>query len=81
MNHPYWPEKSPNLGSTNGPYPRRNRDADGNPDRPDLAARGIATLRYQFPYMEKRGKRPDTPAVCHATVRATSLPNRLRSTR
>jgi predicted alpha/beta-hydrolase family hydrolase len=36
----------------------------------DLAARGIATLRYQFPYMEKRGKRPDTPAVCHATVRA-----------
>jgi predicted alpha/beta-hydrolase family hydrolase len=36
----------------------------------DLAARGIATLRYQFPYMEKRGKRPDTPALCHATVRA-----------
>jgi predicted alpha/beta-hydrolase family hydrolase len=36
----------------------------------DLAARGIATLRYQFPYMEKRGKRPDKPAVCHATVRA-----------
>ncbi len=36
----------------------------------DLAARGIATLRYQFPYMERRGKRPDTPAVCHATVRA-----------
>lgn len=36
----------------------------------DLAARGIATMRYQFPYMEKRGRRPDTPAVCHATVRA-----------
>jgi uncharacterized protein len=36
----------------------------------DLAARGIATLRYQFPYMEKRGRRPDPPAVCHATVRA-----------
>jgi uncharacterized protein len=36
----------------------------------DLAARAIATLRYQFPYMEKRGKRPDAPAVCHATVRA-----------
>lgn len=36
----------------------------------DLAARGIATLRYQFPYMEKRGKRPDIPPVCHATVRA-----------
>jgi predicted alpha/beta-hydrolase family hydrolase len=36
----------------------------------DLAARQIATLRYQFPYMEKRGRRPDPPAVCHATVRA-----------
>jgi predicted alpha/beta-hydrolase family hydrolase len=36
----------------------------------DLAARRIATLRYQFPYMEKRGRRPDAPAVCHATVRA-----------
>jgi predicted alpha/beta-hydrolase family hydrolase len=36
----------------------------------DLAALRIATLRYQFPYMERRGRRPDTPAVCHATVRA-----------
>jgi predicted alpha/beta-hydrolase family hydrolase len=36
----------------------------------DLAARRIATLRYQFPYMEKRSRRPDPPAVCHATVRA-----------
>jgi predicted alpha/beta-hydrolase family hydrolase len=36
----------------------------------DLAARGIGTLRYQFPYMEKRSRRPDPPAVCHATVRA-----------
>jgi uncharacterized protein len=35
-----------------------------------LAARGIATLRYQFPYMEKAGKRPDPPAVAHGTVRA-----------
>jgi hypothetical protein len=35
-----------------------------------LARRGIATLRYQFPYMEKRGKRPDPPALAHATVRA-----------
>ncbi len=35
-----------------------------------LARRGIATLRYQFPYMEKRGKRPDPPAIAHATVRA-----------
>jgi hypothetical protein len=36
----------------------------------DLAGLRIATLRYQFPYMESRGKRPDTPPVCHATVRA-----------
>ena len=35
-----------------------------------LAERGIATLRYQFPYMEAGGKRPDTPAVAQATVRA-----------
>jgi uncharacterized protein len=36
----------------------------------DLGKRGIATLRYQFPYMEKHGRRPDLPALCHATVRA-----------
>jgi uncharacterized protein len=36
----------------------------------DLAALGIATLRFQFPYMERRAKRPDAPALCHATVRA-----------
>jgi uncharacterized protein len=36
----------------------------------DLAAHEIATLRYQFPYMERQGKRPDPPAICHATVRA-----------
>ena len=35
-----------------------------------LGERGIATLRYQFPYMEKGSKRPDPPAVAHATVRA-----------
>jgi predicted alpha/beta-hydrolase family hydrolase len=35
-----------------------------------LAARGIATLRYQFPYMEKGSKRPDAPAVAHTAVRA-----------
>ena len=28
-----------------------------------LADRGIATLRYQFPYMEKASKRPDSPAI------------------
>jgi predicted alpha/beta-hydrolase family hydrolase len=36
----------------------------------DLAARSIATLRFQFPYMELRSRRPDPPAICHATVRA-----------
>src|SRR5690242_4719841 len=36
----------------------------------ELAARGIATLRFQFPYMENRTRRPDPPAICHATVRA-----------
>jgi predicted alpha/beta-hydrolase family hydrolase len=36
----------------------------------ELAALGIATLRYQFPYMEQHCKRPDVPARCHATVRA-----------
>ena len=35
-----------------------------------LAVRGIGTLRYQFPYMEQGSKRPDAPAVAHATVRA-----------
>jgi uncharacterized protein len=39
----------------------------------DLAARGIATLRYQFPYMERGAGRPDAPALCHATVRAAVL--------
>ncbi len=36
----------------------------------ELAERGVATLRYQFPYMEKGGKRPDPPKLAHATVRA-----------
>src|SRR4030088_541951 len=35
-----------------------------------LYDRGIATLRYQFPYMEKGSRRPDTPAIAHAAVRA-----------
>ena len=35
-----------------------------------LAERSIATLRYQFPYMERGGKRPDPPKLNHATVRA-----------
>jgi predicted alpha/beta-hydrolase family hydrolase len=35
-----------------------------------LCDRGIATLRYQFPYMEKGSRRPDAPAIAHAAVRA-----------
>jgi predicted alpha/beta-hydrolase family hydrolase len=35
-----------------------------------LCDRDIATLRYQFPYMEKGSKRPDAPPIAHATVRA-----------
>jgi predicted alpha/beta-hydrolase family hydrolase len=38
-----------------------------------LGERGIASLRYQFPYMEKGGKRPDHPAVAHAAVRAAVM--------
>ena len=36
----------------------------------ELNSAGIATLRYQFPYMEKRRKVPDKPAVLTAAVRA-----------
>jgi uncharacterized protein len=36
----------------------------------ELGERGVATLRYQFPYMERGSRRPDPPALCHATVRA-----------
>src|SRR3989442_8358056 len=35
-----------------------------------LAERGIGTLRYQFPYMERRASRPDPPAVAAAAGRA-----------
>ena len=35
-----------------------------------LAARGIATLRYEFPYMSAGGRRPDPPPVLQTTVRA-----------
>jgi hypothetical protein len=34
-----------------------------------LAERGVATLRYQFPYLEAGRKRPDYPSVLQATVR------------
>ncbi|MBV8783158.1 MAG: alpha/beta hydrolase [Gammaproteobacteria bacterium] len=36
----------------------------------ELAAAGIATLRFQFPYLERGARRVDAPPVCHATVRA-----------
>jgi predicted alpha/beta-hydrolase family hydrolase len=39
----------------------------------ELAARSIATLRFQFPYMELGSRRPDPPPVCHATVRAAVM--------
>ncbi len=35
-----------------------------------LCDRGVATLRYQFPYMENGSRRPDAPALAQATVRA-----------
>ncbi|MDA9431360.1 alpha/beta hydrolase family protein [Bradyrhizobium sp. CCBAU 51627] len=35
-----------------------------------LADRGIATLRFNFPYMENKLGRPDRPAVAHAAIRA-----------
>jgi len=35
-----------------------------------LAESGIASLRFQFPYLEAGSRRPDPPALCHATVRA-----------
>jgi hypothetical protein len=36
----------------------------------DLCGRGVATLRYQFPYMEAGRKRVDSPPIAHAAVRA-----------
>jgi predicted alpha/beta-hydrolase family hydrolase len=35
-----------------------------------LATMGVESLRYQFPYMDRGSKRPDPPALCHATVGA-----------
>jgi predicted alpha/beta-hydrolase family hydrolase len=35
-----------------------------------LAAQGVATLRYQFPYMEAGRSRPDVPPTLETTVRA-----------
>lgn len=44
-----------------------------------LEALGVATLRYQFPYMEKGGKRVDPPPVAHAAVRAAVAEARRRA--
>jgi len=44
----------------------------------ELAHRRIATLRYQFPFMEQGSKRPDSPAVAQATVRAAVAEARRR---
>jgi predicted alpha/beta-hydrolase family hydrolase len=46
------------------PFMQRMADA--------LALRGVATLRYQFPYMEQGSRRPDAPALAHAAVRAAA---------
>jgi hypothetical protein len=43
-----------------------------------LAARGVATLRFQFPAMERASKRPDPPHVAHAAVRAAVAAARAR---
>lgn len=37
-----------------------------------LAERRIATLRYQFLYMERGSKRPDPPRLAHAVIRAAA---------
>ena len=37
-----------------------------------LAERHVATLRYQFPFMENGSKRPDVPKVAHSAVRAAT---------
>ena len=38
-----------------------------------LAQEGVASFRYEFPYMQDRRKRPDPPAVLHEVVRAAVL--------
>jgi predicted alpha/beta-hydrolase family hydrolase len=43
-----------------------------------LAERGVATLRYQFPYMERGSRRTDAPKVAHAAVRAAVAEAALR---
>ena len=44
-----------------------------------LGERGVASLRYQFPYMEKGSRRPDPPAVAQAAARAAVAAARERA--
>ena len=44
-----------------------------------LFERGVASLRYQFPYMERGGKRVDPPPVAHAAVRQAVAAARARA--
>jgi predicted alpha/beta-hydrolase family hydrolase len=39
----------------------------------ELAHSGIATLRFNFPYMEQKKKRPDLPAVAHKAISAAII--------
>lgn len=48
----------------------RHRAMASNAD--GLSERGIATLRYNFLYTEKGGKRPDPPKIAHAAVRGAA---------
>jgi predicted alpha/beta-hydrolase family hydrolase len=43
-----------------------------------LAPLGVATLRYQFPFIENGTRRPDPPAVAHAVVRKAVAEMRAR---
>lgn len=44
-----------------------------------MAACGVATLRFNFPYMERGSRRPDPPATCHAVIRAAAAQARHRA--
>lgn len=46
-----------------------------------LARERVASLRYEFPYMQAKTARPDPPAVLYATVRAAVAEGRARAER
>ena len=61
----------PTRACSSGAWRRRRHGAPVHAgDRAGFAERGIATLRYQVPYMEAGRKRTDPPGLAHATVRA-----------